>query len=571
MKSKSLADLPEVFLPFETIKIEGSSVIFFNEDFNSLITEADLLHNYSYVVTCISLDNISSRDRKLFFAERYGGDGILTNGGGGRCGFDGKFQVKGIGPNKLVGKGVEESHANGFLSLNLAIYEAVWSEIIHFSLPYGAVRAVAILDTDTDFIEQQETKPRSLLIREPSVRPAHFIRATFFKEDHHLKLSEDARRVASAISRLDEFLPKTSRNGAVCFQGDPLEDGLVELAKRFASQFAAARAKGIAHSNVSASNVAMNGAWLDLSRTMMFTLLIADDLADIKKFNQEYVNAIESIRSICFFLGKYLLVDKQRIDQLFLKVVEEFAKTYERQLHFYNAIQAGFPRFLLTELIESSAFKEFSIDLQKTLELDEFSIQYLAKRLGWDGYEHWRGRLYLALHKNIACHFAMGDFEKLGVATDLAKKLTSSFNNLTSLVMTKGESKGFSRKNIGLYLIINATRLNRTHSLLMHLETAINEAVIVGKIGEKPNNHQALIEEAVMVATLTLDDGDATNIAFWLSTSIRIWFSATSGLFFIDGVTCQTVSFEELIEMRDSNSEINSALSFYGKILEAVL
>jgi len=47
-------------------------------------------------------------DEKVFYAERYGGDAISRHGGGARCGFDGHWQVKGIGANALVGRGSKQ-------------------------------------------------------------------------------------------------------------------------------------------------------------------------------------------------------------------------------------------------------------------------------------------------------------------------------------------------------------------------------------------------------------------------------------------------------------------------------
>ncbi|WP_155290731.1 hypothetical protein [Pseudomonas chlororaphis] len=186
MTNKNLADLQEVFVPFETVRPEGGIVIYYNQNLKCSLSQAQVLPRYSYVTASKSCKENSQADKKTFFAERYGGDGILTNGGGGRCGFDGDFQLKGIGPNQLVGVRQPDtygnSHGNGFLSLNIAIYESIWAEIINIALPYGAVRTVAIIDLETDFEEPDQTHPRGLLVRIPAVRPAHFIRAIYFKE-----------------------------------------------------------------------------------------------------------------------------------------------------------------------------------------------------------------------------------------------------------------------------------------------------------------------------------------------------------------------------------------------------
>lgn len=67
-------------------------------------------------------------DEKLFYAERYGGGAISRNGGGARCGFDGRWQVKGIGANALVGRGSKQ--VDGELTLTGAVLEALWGNLM---------------------------------------------------------------------------------------------------------------------------------------------------------------------------------------------------------------------------------------------------------------------------------------------------------------------------------------------------------------------------------------------------------------------------------------------------------
>ncbi|WP_338483271.1 hypothetical protein VRB67_13985 [Pseudomonas trivialis] len=182
----TLSDLPEVFVPFPALRSNKGKLVFYNKNLNFNLSEAELLSRYNYTTSLTNFDTDSIIGKKIFFAERYGGDGILNNGGGGRCGFDGIFHLKGLGTNQLVGARPRDaygnSHGNGFLSLDVAIYESIWGEIINVALPYGATRAAAVIDLDEDFEEPDQTLPRGLLVRMPAVRPAHFIRAVYFKE-----------------------------------------------------------------------------------------------------------------------------------------------------------------------------------------------------------------------------------------------------------------------------------------------------------------------------------------------------------------------------------------------------
>ena len=117
----------------------------------------------------------------LIHAERYGGTGIGTHGGGVRCGYLNGWQVKGSGQNLLSGHDVEFWHSHGALAQVEAFYEALWGEALSVILPFGAIRSPGIILTDG--ISWQKHKngapvevPRGLLVREAGVRPAHFER-----------------------------------------------------------------------------------------------------------------------------------------------------------------------------------------------------------------------------------------------------------------------------------------------------------------------------------------------------------------------------------------------------------
>lgn len=112
----SLAELNENLVPF-TARQVTSKLIWRAED--SLNIEV-LQKACSYII-----DSASSSSHKIFHAERYGGSGIQRNGGGARCGFDGSYQIKGMGTNPLVGKGTDGRHSNGALGAIHAIYEAL--------------------------------------------------------------------------------------------------------------------------------------------------------------------------------------------------------------------------------------------------------------------------------------------------------------------------------------------------------------------------------------------------------------------------------------------------------------
>jgi hypothetical protein len=164
---------------------------------------------------CIATDtNNVPVNRRRVLAERYGGAGIVTHGGGVRCGFDGMYQLKGIGINPLVGCDASVGHSDGALSLTDALLEVVWSEILRDVLPWGVVSPLAVLATTKTLTVQrgshQITQRRALLLRPPVIRPAHFCRAPFFRPQPSTakRIPHDALRVQRAIRHLPMALPQ---------------------------------------------------------------------------------------------------------------------------------------------------------------------------------------------------------------------------------------------------------------------------------------------------------------------------------------------------------------------------
>lgn len=256
---------------FSTTKLRDP-IIVFHDTRASGVSDECLLQELGYVVNeaDLELDGMC----KTFYADRYGGSAIYDHGGGARCGTDlnSGLQVKGIGPNPLVGRHAEYWHGNGALAMQDALREFIWGEILAPLLPFGACKVVAIIDTGlTCWIKhpdqgKRKTK-RALLIRKAAVRPAHFERAVYFRVPKGLEsvISPDYCRVEDAIALLPDVFAST-----FCIRGyshtqerQLISSGLAELAKRAACQMAYAKVNRIEHGAISSSNVAIDGAWLD--------------------------------------------------------------------------------------------------------------------------------------------------------------------------------------------------------------------------------------------------------------------------------------------------------------------
>ncbi|MEE7084638.1 MchC protein [Escherichia coli O6:H1] len=347
----SLSELNENLVPFTARQIK-SSLIWCAED----VRNPDELQNAcSYII-----DPGSTASAKVFHAERYGGSGIQRNGGGARCGFDGNYQVKGIGSNPLVGEGTDERHSNGALGAVHAIYEALWGEVLAQILPYSAVRVRAVLLTDLytekAFECSGRKSRRALLVREPVVRPAHFERAPYFqvKPEYSSLLIHDACRVRSVIHKLPGYLPVPPEEIDAEARTDPriyCIEGLCELARREAWQMAFCRTRFL-RLTTSPSNIAMDGRLMDFSG--LSCLFPGDSPADfgyklrLAELAKEPMVLMQGLSDLCLYIGKYMF-DPDFTLAARLKVEEIFQKTFHEACYYCYLELLGIPGEFITQ------------------------------------------------------------------------------------------------------------------------------------------------------------------------------------------------------------------------------
>ena len=567
MPELTLSDLPEVFVAFETVKALKGRVVYCHENLGYELNASELLSKYNYVTldTAAECDNVL--DRKTFFAERYGGDGICTNGGGGRCGFDGVFHLKGLGPNQLVGTRPRDtygnSHANGFLSLDVAIYESIWAEVINIALPYGAVRTVAVIDSEIDFEEPDQKLPRGLLVRLPAVRPAHFIRAIYFKERKRDVLSEDAKRVKLAIHRLVDFLPVKDDEQRANDLNERICQGMVELATRYAQQFAAARAKRIFHQSISSSNVTLSGAWMDLAGATVFSDKVWWEGFNIKQFLTEYESALGGIRDMCFYLCKYGVISALSTSAIVEQAVGTFISEYERSLSLYHAAQAGFPFAMLKNLSGDVCFLAYSGFIHRVLRVDQYSVTPITTSEGWQGHEHWVSKLYLQLLRR-KIYQSEEDFGWVSKDQALLNGLTGAYDALFDLVLRNAETSGVTYSSFCKLMTINATRLNRCGLLLFGLQEKIMQTRLAAKTEKSAAEYDGVFQEAIDLACLAYEYSTGTRTLFWKNATTTIYYDAASDLFIAEVPGRDAIIKGAFFEVEAAVSLMKSAASFYG-------
>lgn len=270
------AYLPDIaFAEFKTYKLSNTEILWVNQsllrkyEIEGTIEEIEqrILNDYSYVTfDYVNASRLIKSDSKIFYADRYGSRHEVCNGGSARCGYDGRFHVKGIGVTPLLSENMSKSHSNGKLFLDEAISEAIWGEVCHQHLPFGSIRTLAIIKTNVqeDFLYLDNTpkKPCALAIREFPVRPAHFERCTFFwplSEHIHLR-DNDAQRVRESIKSLPVILGLGSSELS---SEQELFSCCYEIVLRMAKQVAYSRVKGIPHGSLTSSNISIDGRFLD--------------------------------------------------------------------------------------------------------------------------------------------------------------------------------------------------------------------------------------------------------------------------------------------------------------------
>jgi hypothetical protein len=253
-------------------------------------------------------------------AERYGGHGLGGNGGGARCGLIGDIQIKGIGRNQLAAAETDFFHSYGGASLNEGIYEALWGELLHRALPHGAVRVLGLIATGTrvplvaPLPGQDPTTERALIFRQSAVRPAHFMRSPYHRPPAASGWCDDTARTIAAVGALPAAFAALYGPPAADESSDVFVHRCVGMMlERFADQFAAARAKRLMHGSLIASNIALDGRWLDFATTSSmpdYGHIVSPRGPD---FMQEELMLQPGIADLAFYLRKYLPTERRTL------------------------------------------------------------------------------------------------------------------------------------------------------------------------------------------------------------------------------------------------------------------
>jgi hypothetical protein len=546
----------ESFVAFEARRILGARLAFVNRDLGKV---PDLLDRCAYLVPSELEDERTVwGGSKTFMAERYGGRGIGYHGGGARCGFDGTFQVKGIGTNPLCGAGMREAefwHWHGGEPLAGAMQEAVWGEVFQHALPFGATRVVALIATGTDcwFPGPQGTRmrvPRALTVRRLSLRPAHFERAAYFRPQPHAGLVPDAGRVRAAIACLPDLLPRPPAYGEADWHAlaPPmrLQAGLGEMARRLAIQCATAQAKRLMHGSLISSNMCLDGRWLDYG-----TATALPNHANTKSHGlpasfltlwQEQQQFMPMFWNLCFYIRKYFGADAGAP----LPQAEQLAGIF--QDHYYPALRrafvrlAGFPDYLLDRREETPALLRLALALGATarcgVEHPFTSGVVDLEKFGNNGF----GRMMLTLARHHADPACQRRLEAIDARAAAGGELLAAYRTARAELAVAAGAAGIDAGGFDRLCRLNAAKSTRViHALYRHelAEQCRRVVHAEGAVGSLTQRVQDWIDAIADEAYFLYHDSGGPDCVCWRDGAATIRFDALDGRWCVErgGVT----------------------------------
>lgn len=360
----------KTFVPEKVRHLKQARLLWFNFDYFKEHTKIDfrqfsytelekfVVENFAWGIP--SSDEVTSPlfdDKEMtLYADRYGGTGLGDNRGSGRAArsLQGKVEWKGLGRTSLVAQSEKESHSNGRVPLNEALREALYGEATRFS-PHGSNRVLMILSRGSKTVNHyNELLTDALIIREQSIRPAHFIAvqnesylssiSSFFRS--HFR-AQDRERTTENVKRLKELLPDHS---------------FLSYCRKIAEQFAYLYANHFYHGATSESNIELSGRLIDygtMTAQPGYGKLRVIEHNDEAGKTDEFQNILVErfLSEIKKFAEPQLLKDLPRLQ--YAKAV--FQDAYRKQLRFEFLALTGIPKEMIPHLTKKGLlFNDFA-------------------------------------------------------------------------------------------------------------------------------------------------------------------------------------------------------------------
>lgn len=323
-----LIELAESFnqLPVKVNRISGTHLLWRNQSTNTKMSDSEFLDNYARVVKGSSFTKESESDSGItqtVFAERYGGFGIGTNGGGARVVNINNAQIKGVGANALAGDGALRSHSYGGLDIQGAVKEIIYSQLLDKISPVGVqtINGLILID-ETSALHNGRKAPSVLMVREPVVRPGHFLPCLNFrlKPEYRTLVRSDYARVLGIYKNIGKQALLSEFYALIQHFLDKCADQL--------SFFRMAR---LSHNALTPSNISMDGRVLD---TALCSFVISgSNYGQVTSYLEEAAMPSFVAKELFYLVNKFLPDTP---------VEEHFLKLYEEKFYQYACVNMGF-------------------------------------------------------------------------------------------------------------------------------------------------------------------------------------------------------------------------------------
>lgn len=349
----------------------------------------ELLKRCAVVLLGSSLDRSEGHSRAVCshgYVDRYGGEGIGKNGGSGRSAYVDRYYLKGVGRSPLIHSSIDETHATGGAYLEECVRETIFSEIVSYEFPAGAIPVLAILDTGVDVVWQEYLGPRAerqaILVRPAFLRPAHGELAHFFIANSMHEVGLDVQRVVAFFEKLDGG------------QGPLAVKRTVErFADAWARQMAYAFVHRLPHCGNVTSNISLEGALVDFGATSAVpTWGAARVRQGHATFGDELGNILGATRRLCAAARHFWLRD--RSSEWDAGVAAHVAQRYTDTLLVEVLRICGLPRWIAEEACRGAHKSEIArvfVALRKFCARDHYTIilEGAAPRIPFDIPKVW--------------------------------------------------------------------------------------------------------------------------------------------------------------------------------------
>ncbi len=354
-----LIELAESFnqLPVEMNRVSGTHLLWRNQSINCEMSDDEFVDNYSWVVKDNSFADKSRSHpniTKTMFAERYGGFGIGTNGGGARVVNFKNSQIKGVGANALAGDGALRSHSYGGLDIQGAIKEVIYSQLLNKISPVGVqtINGLIFLDNKSALHNDSAT-PSVLMVRELIARPSHFLPCLNFrlKPEHRTLMRSDYSRVLGIYQGIGKQALLSEFYALIQHFLDKCADQL--------SFFRMAR---LSHNALTPSNISMDGRVLD---TALCSFVVSGtNYGQVTSYFEEPSTPALIAKDWFYLINKFLFEEP---------VAEHFLMLYEEKFYQYAHVNMGYvfglDREMSTKFSSTMEWKKVSSRLLSLLSM----------------------------------------------------------------------------------------------------------------------------------------------------------------------------------------------------------